>query len=167
MKNLKVDFKNPSFNLTKDQLAFLCENDFKNIKINKDVFEILDKQLNKKFKEIVPFEGKTGTMGGELLRAISKIEYRYYNDGDKLNLKLEGYCVEHLVHGILNMFKLDEFTGIKLIKQLENIFTNKGNYELKLNRAKYLILNALELSEFQTKTEYDVNGCDEILEINL
>lgn len=156
MKNLKLDFKTPSFNLTKEELAFLCDNDFKNIKISKDVFEILDKQLDKKFKEIVPSEGKTGTVGGELLRAIAKIEYRYYNDGDKLNLKLEGYCVGSLMYGITNMSKLDDFTGIKLVEQLRNIFTNKGNYELKLNRAKYLILNALELPIFQTKTDYDV-----------
>ena len=34
------------------------------------------------FDEYVPACGKAKTLGGEILRAISRIVYRYYNDGD-------------------------------------------------------------------------------------
>lgn len=33
----------------------------------------------------VPACGKAATLGGEILRAISRIVYRYYNDGDTVN----------------------------------------------------------------------------------
>ena len=42
---------------------------------------------NKKFigdmyERFVPWSGKANTIGGEIVRAISRICYRYYNDGD-------------------------------------------------------------------------------------
>lgn len=40
-----------------------------------DKFEVL-------FHEYVPSSGKSDTLGGEILRATNKIEYRWYNDGD-------------------------------------------------------------------------------------
>lgn len=32
--------------------------------------------------EYMPFMGKADTIGGEMLRAVNRIVYRYYNDGD-------------------------------------------------------------------------------------
>lgn len=34
------------------------------------------------FHEYVPSSGKSDTLGGEIIRAVNKIEYRWYNDGD-------------------------------------------------------------------------------------
>jgi hypothetical protein len=34
------------------------------------------------YERYVPAYGKADTLGGEILRAISRIVYRYYNDGD-------------------------------------------------------------------------------------
>lgn len=39
-------------------------------------------RLNALFEELVPFEGKCDTVAGEIVRATSKIGYRYLNDGD-------------------------------------------------------------------------------------
>lgn len=40
------------------------------------------KMYNKLYKKLVPDRGCASTSDGELLRVISKIYYRYYNDGD-------------------------------------------------------------------------------------
>ena len=44
----------------------------------------IQKRYNDLFAEHVPASGAAKTYGGELLRAISRIGYRWYNDGDKV-----------------------------------------------------------------------------------
>ena len=43
-------------------------------------------RINKLFEELVPFEGKAESLAGELVRAMSRIAYRFYNDGDQLGI---------------------------------------------------------------------------------
>lgn len=38
--------------------------------------------LNMLFLELVPGEGKADTVAGEMVRAVERIVYRYFNDGD-------------------------------------------------------------------------------------
>lgn len=38
------------------------------------------------FDQYVPDEGHADTVGGELIRAVNKIFYRYYNDGDRVGV---------------------------------------------------------------------------------
>lgn len=45
-----------------------------------------DKELNVLFDELVPDSGKAATVAGEIVRAISRISYRWYNDGDQLGV---------------------------------------------------------------------------------
>ena len=54
----------------------------------KKIMDELEKQLDELFEELVPFTGKAPTVAGELVRAVSHIGYRFYNDGDQLG---EGY----------------------------------------------------------------------------
>jgi len=46
--------------------------------------EVADKELNKLFDELVPATGKADTKAGEIVRAMAKLSYRYFNDGDQL-----------------------------------------------------------------------------------
>lgn len=39
-------------------------------------------RLEKLFKKLVPVSGKADTIEGEMVRAIMRVWYRYYNDGD-------------------------------------------------------------------------------------
>lgn len=39
-------------------------------------------RINELFKELVPDTGKADSLAGELVRAMSRIGYRFYNDGD-------------------------------------------------------------------------------------
>ena len=43
-------------------------------------------RINKLFKELVPETGKAGSLAGELVRAMSRIGYRFHNDGDMVNI---------------------------------------------------------------------------------
>ena len=47
-------------------------------------------RVNTRFEELVPLEGKADTLAGEIVRAISRIGYRFYNDGDQVGV---GYTV--------------------------------------------------------------------------
>lgn len=44
-----------------------------------------DEKWNSLFDKYVPAKGKADTVGGEILRAMSRIVYRYYNDGDTVD----------------------------------------------------------------------------------
>lgn len=48
-------------------------------------------RINKLFEELVPSEGKADSLAGELVRAMSRIGYRFFNDGDMVN---QGYGKE-------------------------------------------------------------------------
>ena len=42
--------------------------------------------LNKLFEELVPASGKADSLAGELVRAASRIGYRFFNDGDRIGI---------------------------------------------------------------------------------
>ena len=44
--------------------------------------------LSELFRELVPGEGQANTFGGEVVRAVNRIVYRYLNDGDMIG---QGY----------------------------------------------------------------------------
>ena len=41
----------------------------------------LEQRINALFEELVPASGKADTVAGEIIRAVSRITYRNYNDG--------------------------------------------------------------------------------------
>ena len=45
-----------------------------------------EEKINALFEELVPASGKAATVAGEIIRAISRIGYRNYNDGDHLGV---------------------------------------------------------------------------------
>ena len=45
-----------------------------------------ENRINELFKELVPETGKADSLAGELVRAMSRIGYRFYNDGDMVNI---------------------------------------------------------------------------------
>lgn len=48
--------------------------------------EYLEKKISKLFDELVPASGKADTVAGEIIRAVSRIGYRNYNDGDHIGV---------------------------------------------------------------------------------
>ena len=45
-----------------------------------------EERISKLFDELVPMSGKADSLAGELVRAMSRIGYRFYNDGDQLGI---------------------------------------------------------------------------------
>ena len=46
----------------------------------------IEEKINSLFEELVPASGKADTTAGEIIRAISRIGYRNYNDGDHIGI---------------------------------------------------------------------------------
>lgn len=108
----------------------------------------LDKEyFNSLRDELVPNSGAAATVAGEIIRAMDRLIYRYYNDGDMVG---EGYGNEtcnssyRYLHGIMrdacpDLLTYDEDLYIKLLNKLAesvkdflnsnpNLF-NKPNYD--------------------------------------
>ena len=45
-----------------------------------------EQKINALFSELVPVSGKADTVAGEIVRAVSRISYRNYNDGDHIGV---------------------------------------------------------------------------------
>lgn len=43
-------------------------------------------RLNELFEELVPASGKADCLAGEIVRAVVRIGYRFFNDGDRLGV---------------------------------------------------------------------------------
>lgn len=82
----------------------------KEIAITNRTQEIADAEFNKLFDELVPSTGKADTKAGEIVRATARLQYRWFNDGDRVGIgygrqtcnpacrflmdKLEDYVIE-------------------------------------------------------------------------
>lgn len=75
-------------------------------------------KLDYLFKQLVPLEGNCNTIEGEVVRAINKIGYRWYNDGDYY---FQGYGCE--TAGPAHAFLVSNDCPIS--QELKNIFDNK------------------------------------------
>lgn len=121
---------------------------------------------DKVFKKLVKISGKSTTVEGEMLRAINKILYRYYNDGDKF---FEGYGTEtagpaatYLLRskGIRRLGGDIRSTIMKYIFKLEDA-TDK-TYEKLLDKMLDVILTHIENTpeEEYTKNKEDMHSFD-------
>lgn len=83
----------------------------------------LSESDNAKFEELcdkyVPAWGKANTLGGEILRAINRIVYRYYNDGDTIDWYYGGdYNLLRACDTFLNMY-CPAYYSLSNINELE------------------------------------------------
>ena len=45
-----------------------------------------EERLEQLFEELVPASGKADSLAGEIVRAVMRIGYRYFNDGDQIGI---------------------------------------------------------------------------------
>lgn len=131
------------------------------------------KKLNKElFYLCVPREGHAETLGGEIVRALNRLVYRAYNDGDVFYIDFlwdDSSCAGAVVFilSVLPIFK-DDFQNL-----VDSYNDDIDNYTDKLEKLtfkieKYLLNNADGLfSEDNTKNYYDYKGkeLENILEL--
>ena len=113
------------------------------------------------FDKLVPVEGQAATVEGEMIRAISRIGYRYSNDGDYF---YKGYGCETAgpAHAYL--------VGCSPIgSDLEPILAKAVNkideaYEKVIDEALGLILTYVEGRESYTPNTTDMWDCESLFE---
>ena len=106
--------------------------------------EYINKELEKRneplFNKLVPGMGDAETVEGEILRAINRIAYRYYNDGDKY---FEGYGTE--TAGPAHAFLVDANHPLKsAMNQIFDEPISDREYETMIDDALDMILDYIE-----------------------
>lgn len=109
------------------------------------------------FNKLVPASGKTGTEEGEIVRAINRLIYRFYNDGDFYNI---GYGVETAAPAFLC---LEHFANKNKIVELEDSleklsnYTSEDEYEKLLDEVGNAVVNYVNSKgEDLVKTNIDM-----------
>tara|TARA_R110001606_G_scaffold95059_1_gene210587 strand:+ start:1637 stop:2152 length:516 start_codon:yes stop_codon:yes gene_type:complete len=111
--------------------------------IKESLSDELEKRNEIIYDDLVPGSGKSDTVEGEMLRAINRIIYRYYNDGDKYFLE---YGIE--TAGPAHSYLVNSNSPIK--SQLNKIFSGidlsfkDEVYEGGIERALELIVSYVE-----------------------
>ena len=123
----------------------------------------MNKQLEKRneelFSKLIPTSGKANTIEGEMLRAINKIFYRFWNDGDVF---YEGYGCETVGSAHSFLINCPEINSI-LQNKIDKIFDyecydakNDKAYEAGLEAILTLIIDYIEGLESYTETHVDM-----------
>jgi hypothetical protein len=113
------------------------------------------------FQKLVPFQGKCETAEGEALRAVNKIVYRYYNDGDKF---FRGYGCE--TAGPAHAYLMDESIFRDAIRPILQKMdgANDRSYERGLVALTDTVVTQIELllrlGEKLTPNTQDMFDCD-------
>lgn len=112
-----------------------------------------EKRINELFARLVPVQGKAPTVAGEIVRALSRIDYRFYNDGDHLGV---GYGNETCNAAGRYLMRRAGREARELIHAMWGL-ESKVAYEALLERLDSVVLAALD-----RHPEYEImaNGTD-------
>lgn len=87
------------------------------------------------YQRLVPQSGNCNTLRGEILRAASKIDYRLYNDGDKVGSGYGHQTCDPAARFLIK--KLDGNPKFGFTKTFQNLLD--GNYGLSRERYAKLV----------------------------
>ena len=154
-----------------------------------DEFKNSPDPLQTAFENLVPRSGKAETVAGEIARAMMRVLYRDYNDGDKFfmgyGLETCGGSIVYLMDVIGEKFesKVDDILqdAYRFASDFPDALYTKSINELKDIVVEYLFdheeLFATEntedsreydydyLEENQPRFEFEIDACDEIYEL--
>lgn len=106
-------------------------------KINEFVGKELEDRNEPLYDKLVPGDGDAKTVEGEMLRAINRIIYRYYNDGDEY---FRGYGTE--TAGPAHSFLVNANHPLK--SAMIKVFKEGTDYEQTIKDALVIILDHIE-----------------------
>ena len=120
--------------------------------------EVLDKYFDELYDKYVPARGKASTVGGEIVRAFCRINYRWFNDGDYAGY---GYGLETAGPACTYLMQNEEFE--EAVLKLLNIVDNDSAYEKALLRLGNAIANYLDANPavFEEENDEDYQDYDE------
>ena len=124
-------------------------------KINEELESILhENNFENLYDKYVPFAGNANTVGGELLRAVGRIESRYYNDGDILNI---GYGKETVNPSARFLLAKGDTRIIEIVNCLMNDDPSDKEYEEELDELKIAVLNFINKENlFEVENQEDM-----------
>ena len=96
------------------------------------------KDYDELWERLVPARGNAATKAGEVLRAVSRIYYRWYNDGDRIQPRLNESVAVSAIKAFKYLYQfLDLGSGFSTRKLMEDIVfaDTEEDYELALERA--------------------------------
>lgn len=99
-----------------------------------------EQRINMLFERLVPESGKADTVAGEIVRAMARIGYRWYNDGDQLGI---GYGRETVNPAARYLAKKCSYEVAKTISEAWEIYDETA-YEKKLNKIMAAVLIYLD-----------------------
>ena len=137
-----------------------------------------EKRFNELFDKLVPVNGKSDTNGGEIIRAVARVQYRWYNDGDMVWV---GYgrqtvnpAVRFLYHVVSNMNVTDAFkAAVEKIYKNTPCYNDERAYEIVVDELVETSIECVEklgLGEVPNSfgdmwdykdEEYDVDSSDD------
>jgi len=106
-------------------------------KLNEFVGKELEDRNEPLYDELVAGSGKSDTVEGEMLRAINRIVYRYYNDGDEYHT---GYGTE--TAGPAHSYLVNANHPLRSL--VSTLFKNGTNYEQTIKDVLDAILDHIE-----------------------
>ena len=123
--------------------------------LKEDYGKELESRNEPLFDKLVPGQGTAETLEGEMLRAVNRLVYRYYNDGDKYN---EGYGTE--TAGPAHSFLVNAVHPLraKMDSIMDEEFKSDGEYERMLKVVLGLVLDYIESKggEYTKNTQGDI-----------
>ena len=132
-------FDEPKDEIDRDRIFMKGKVD-EDTNLNEFVGKELEDRNNPLYDKLVAGQGKSETVEGEILRAINRVAYRYYNDGDKY---FEGYGTE--TAGPAHSFLVNANHPLK--SAMSSIFdepSGDSSYERMLKDALGIILDYIE-----------------------
>ena len=125
-------------------------------------------KLSKYFKELVPPAGKADTVAGEMVRAVCRLQYRFYNDGDMIGVGYGNetcnaaarYLVDVADSGILKFNDWSARFAESIIEIIADMwgYDNEEVYERKLNALAARVVDVIhnsygELEQMPNETD--------------
>lgn len=101
---------------------------------------MVEEKINALFEELVPASGKADTVAGEIVRAITRIGYRNYNDGDHIGV---GYGRETCNPAARYLMKKADADVAQAVSNLWGV-VDDGHYDMLLAALEEAVLDYLE-----------------------
>lgn len=113
--------------------------------------EMIRSKMDELFNELVPFSGKCDSLAGEIVRAASRIGYRFFNDGDQLGI---GYGKETCNAAGRFLIKRSSEKIANIVCDMFGLYSEE-KYEAKLKELLYAVVEYIEGNPKLRQTETD------------
>jgi hypothetical protein len=126
--------------------------------ISRKEIAMLDKILEEKnealYDEFVPVEGRADTKAGELVRAVNRIGYRFWNDGDQIGIDYGNETCNAAAR-----FIMFEFAGTEMDKVVTSLWglRDEEMYEVGVEK---LVREMIDYIESNPDSKVEPNTVD-------